>query len=183
MTGSRVPLAACGLVLAVLALAAPGCRKAPTPVAPTRPVAEQAAPPMSIVLFFVDADGSLQRETREVPELPISPQARIRLVLDELLLGSKQGLASPFSWAASVRTVFVDGRGTAYVDITPAPPPGTVVGSNAEATLAYATVDSVVANCQGIRRVQILFDGREVDTFGHLDLSRPLEPQTGLVTQ
>jgi hypothetical protein len=183
MKAGRLALAFGGLVLAASGLTVGGCRKAPAPATPAAPVAEPAAPPESIVLFFVSAEGDLQRESREVPELPTAPQARIRLVLEELLLGSKQGLTSPFPWPAAVRTVFVDAQGTAYVDLTPAPPADAVMGSNAETTMAYATVNSVVANCHGIQRVQILFDGREVDTLGHLDLSRPLLPQTGMVAQ
>ena len=170
------------LAAAVLVVGSVACRKpAPARTAPSTGVQEPVPPTASIVLFFVDAQGRLQRENREVPELPSSVQARVRLILEELLLGSRQGLASPFPWQVGVRTIFVDQQGTAFVDLTPAPPPDAVAGTDAEAALAYATVDTVVANCHGIERVQLLFDGREVETFGHLDLSRPLKPQTGLV--
>ena len=49
--------------------------------------------------------------------------------------------------------------------------------------LVYGTVNSVVANCPGVRRVQLLFGGREVTTLGHLDLSRPLPPNPDLVAR
>lgn len=133
------------------------------------------------MLFFVDAEGRLQRESREVPALPSTEPSRISLVLEELFSGSRQGLSSAFPWPVSVRTVFVDKRGTAFVDLAPAPPPEAVAGTDMEAALVYATVDTVVANCHGIERVQLLFDGKQVDTLGHLDLSHPLVPQTGLV--
>ena len=47
--------------------------------------------------------------------------------------------------------------------------------------LTYATVDTVAANCPGILRVQLLFGGREVSTFGHLDLSQPVAPAVDVV--
>jgi hypothetical protein len=161
---------------------AAACRRpAPQSVQPATGLQEPAPPPESIVLFFVDAESRLQRESREVPALPSTEQARIRLVLEELLSGSRQGLSSAFPWPVTVRTVFVDKRGTAYVDLAPAPPPEAVAGTDTEAALVYATVNTVVANSHGIARVQLLFDGKQVDTLGHLDLSRPLVPQTGLV--
>jgi len=42
-------------------------------------------------------------------------------------------------------------------------------------------VNSIVANCPDVRRVQLLFAGRQVKTLGHLDLSRPLAPSLELV--
>lgn len=170
------------LVATALVLAGVACRKPTSPAEdPTAQTQEPTPPPERVVLFFVDAEGRLQRETRQVPELPAGEQARIRLILDELILGSRQGLTSPFPWPTSVKTVFVGSHGTAFVDLTPAPPPGSVMGTNMEAALVYALVSTVVANCHGIERVQLLFDGREVETLGHLDLSHPLQPQTGLV--
>ena len=54
-------------------------------------------------------------------------------------------------------------------------------GTDGEVALAYATVNSVIANCPGVRRVQVLLGGRQVTTLGHLDLSRPLSPNLNLV--
>ena len=45
----------------------------------------------------------------------------------------------------------------------------------------YAVVNTVVANGGGISRVQLLFGGREVATFGNVDLSRPLPPSLDIV--
>ncbi len=178
MSSSRLGiLAAALLVVGTLA-----CRKAAPVRSRSAPDGPGEAPPtQTIVLFFADGEGRLQRESREVPELPQAEPARIRIVLEELLLGSRQGLLAPFPWGVGVKTVFVDNRGTAYVDLEPAPPPGVVTGTNAEVTLAYATVNTVVANTHGIVRVQLLFSGKEVETFGHLDLSHPLVPQAALV--
>jgi hypothetical protein len=43
-------------------------------------------------------------------------------------------------------------------------------------------VNAVTANLPAIQRVQILIEGREVDTLaGHVDLRRPLERDASLV--
>lgn len=171
------PLLAAGLivigVIAVIMLARTPRGAVPgsdgPPGAPT-PTAASA----TLVLYFVAEDGRLRREGREVPEVPATTPGLIRLVLDELLTGSREGLTSPFPWATNVQAVLVDGKGTAYVDLSPPPSENPPTGSNVEATLVYAIVDSITANCRGIERVQILFGGREIETLGHLDLSRPL---------
>ena len=165
----------CGLLVAA------GCRARQVP-SPTieQPVAGSSSGTVPIVLFFVAEDGRLQRESREIAELPPAPAARVRLVLDELLAGSRAGLASPVPWAVSVQTVFVDRAGTAFVDLS-APPTPVIAGTSAELVFVYAVVNSVVANGGGISRVQLLFGGKEVTTFGNVDLSRPLPPSLDLV--
>ncbi len=152
----------------------PAPQEAPSP-APT-PV------PSRIVLFFPGADGLLHAEAREVAELPAALVPRIRILVEELAFGSQQGWAPVFPWPVAVLGAFADEAHNAYVDLSP-PPPGAVQGSAGEAALLYATISTVVANCPGLVRVQLLFDGNEVPTLGHLDFSRPLAPQPGLVAR
>lgn len=178
------PLLAAGLlvigVIAAIMLArtprgsAPGSDGPPGALTPT-------AASGTLVLYFVAEDGRLRREGREVPEVPASTPALIRLVLDELLTGSRVGLTSPFPWATNVQAVLVDNQGTAYVDLSPPPGEDPPTGSSVEATLVYAIVDSITVNCRGIERVQILFGGREIETLGHIDLSRPLAANADFV--
>jgi hypothetical protein len=177
------PLLAVVLILgAVAAVVFVAGRRAPraAPAAGAATVPTPTPVPGQIVLFFVGEDGCLRREPREVADLPSEAPARIRVVLEELIAGSRNGLLSPFPWAASVQTVFVDRRGNAYVDFTP-PPSDAVAGPRREASVVYATVHSIVANCPKVERVQLLFGGRQVPTLGHLDLSRPLAPRPELV--
>jgi hypothetical protein len=55
-------------------------------------------------------------------------------------------------------------------------------GSAAELLTVYAIVNAVTANLPAIMRVQILLDGKEVDTLaGHMDLRRPLQRNESLV--
>jgi len=167
-------------VLAVvgLALAGMSCRRE----APSEPEVTPVPTPVParVLLFFPGDDTLLHREAREVAELPASMPARIRLLVDELLAGSQAGWASPFSWPATVELAFVDRDGNAFIDLTPPPPDG-VTGSATEVALLYSVTSTVVANCPGVFRVQILLGGVEVASLGHLDLSKPVPPQPELV--
>jgi len=135
------------------------------------------APEQRVVLLFLGADGMLHPELRSVP-LPAEVEARILVVLEELLAGptgdpSGRRLWPVVPYEAGVGAVFVDGRGTAFVDLSA--PPAPLAGSHVELILAYGVVDSILLNCPELRAVQLLFGGREIDTLtGHLDLSRPL---------
>ncbi len=132
------------------------------------------APEQRVILLFVGSDGLLHPELRSVP-LPEEVHERIRVVMGELLSGPRSAprLAPPVPYEASLKAVFVDSRGRAFVNLSPPPTP--LTGSNTELMLAYGVVNSIILNCPEISAVQILFDGHEVDTLtGHLDLSRPL---------
>ncbi len=177
------PIVATLVVLAALAVVVLLSRRHAAPAPPPAPTAESAAPtpvPALLILFFPGDDAMLHREAREVPELPAAIPARIKLVMEELVAGSRQGLAPAVPWGATVQAVFVDRDGNAWVDLTP-PPADAVSGTDGELDLAYATVNSIAANCPDVRRVQLLFGGQQVATFGHLDLSRPLAPAPELV--
>jgi hypothetical protein len=166
-----------------LALFGGGCRReAAHPALPQAAPAQPTPVLARVFLFFPGDDTLLHREIRPLAELPDATAARIRTVVEELLAGSQEGWAPAFPWAATVENVFVDGAGNAYVDFSP-PPADAFGGSSEEVMLAYAVVNTVIANCRGIERVQLLFGGREVPTLGNLDLSRPLAPQPQLVAQ
>jgi Sporulation and spore germination len=175
------PIVATLVVLAALAAVVLLSRRHAAPAPPPEPTAPAPTPvPASLVLFFPGDDAMLHREARDVPELPAAIPARIKLVMEELVAGSRQGFAPAVPWGATVQAVFLDRDGNAWVDLTP-PPADAVSGTDGELDLAYATVDSIAANCPGVRRVQLLFGGQQIATFGHLDLSRPLAPNAELV--
>lgn len=136
--------------------------------------------PAVMVLFFPGNDLLLHRERREVPELPSATPRCAAVVLEELLAGSQEGWASPFTWPATVDAVFFTPDGTIVADISP-PPAGHIQGSASERDLLYSAVNSVVASCPGVTRLQLLFGGRQVESFGHLDFSRPVAPRPDLV--
>jgi hypothetical protein len=176
------PIVATLAVLAVLAAVVALSRRRAAPVlVPAAGATPVPTPvPGKLVLFFPGDDAMLHREGRDVPELPDENPLRIRLVVEELATGSREGYAPVFPWAAAVQAVFVDREGNAFIDLSP-PPADSVAGADGEVAVVYGTVNSVVANCPGVRRVQVLLGGHQVATLGHLDLSRPLPPNLELV--
>lgn len=178
------PIVAALAVLAVLVTVVVLSRRRAIPP-PTALPGETHAPtsvPGKLVLFFPGDDAMLHQEGRDVPELPKENPMRVRLVVEELVAGSREGYAPALPWAAAVQAVFLDRGGNAYIDLS-TPPADAVSGTDGELAVIYGTVNSVVANCPGVRRVQVLLGGRQVTTLGHLDLSRPLPPNPDLVAR
>ena len=74
-----------------------------------------------------------------------------------------------------LRDVYLTERGDAFVDLSGeivAKHPG---GSLDEIFTVYSIVNALTVNLPAITRVQILVDGKEVDTLaGHVDLRHPL---------
>ncbi len=130
------------------------------------------APEQRVMLLFAGPDGMLHPELRHVP-LPAEVHERVRMIVAEVLSGPTEDLQPVVPWPAVLNAVFIDGEGTAFIDLTAPPEP--VNGSQIELLLAYGLGDSILLNCPTLRSVQILFGGHEVPTLtGHLDLSRPL---------
>ena len=124
------------------------------------------------MLLFGGYDGMLHPELRSVP-LPSEVHERVKVVVLEVLSGPTGNLAPVVPWPAELNAVFVDHKGTAFIDLTAPPEP--LAGSQIELLLAYGLVDSILLNCPELNAVHILFGGHEVPTLtGHLDLSKPL---------
>ena len=67
-------------------------------------------------------------------------------------------------------------RGDAFVDLSREVVSAHPGGSLTELLTVYAIVNAVTANLPAVQRVQILVDGKEVDTIaGHVDVRRPLD--------
>ena len=74
-----------------------------------------------------------------------------------------------------LRDIFITERGEAFVDLSgdvTSKHPG---GSLNEIFTVYSIVNALTVNLPAVTRVQILVDGKEVDTLeGHVDLRNPL---------
>jgi hypothetical protein len=72
--------------------------------------------------------------------------------------------------------VFVTEKGDAYVDLSRDASAGHPGGSLNELLTVYTIVDALTANLPAVTAVQLLIDGKQVETLaGHVDLRRPLE--------
>ena len=75
----------------------------------------------------------------------------------------------------TLRALYLTAGGDAFVDLSAEVSTKHPGGTQAELLTVYAIVNAVTTNLQGVRRVQLLIDGREADTVaGHVDVRRPL---------
>ena len=140
----------------------------------TAPVAAQ--PKITATLYYVSDDGiSLPGVQREVPfGDPIVEQAR--RIIEAQLGDAPPPYASPIPPGTKLRALYVGDRGDAFVDLSSEVRTAHTGGALDELFTTYAIVNALTVNLPAITRVQILVDGKEVDTLaGHVDLRRPLQ--------
>lgn len=159
----------------------------PTPDAePPARVSDPTAavgPRISATLYFVADDGvSLVGVAHDVP-LGGTPVAQARALVEaQLATEPVAPLLRAVPKDVIVRGVFLPGRDDAYVDLDGAFVKGLPGGSHNELLAAYAIVSVLTTNLSPVARVQILIDGREVETLaGHVDLREPLRKNEGLI--
>jgi hypothetical protein len=132
---------------------------------------------ISVKLFFEDPEArGLTLEERAVP-FSNDLAAQVRVLVEELIKGSRIGLQPTLPAETKVLAVFVSARGIAYVDLSKEAAAGHEGGSDAELRSVYSVVNSITSSFPSIARVQILLDDQPAVTLaGHVDLSRPLWP-------
>jgi hypothetical protein len=157
--------------------------------APAAPAARPAAAPerkINATLYYIAEDGlSLVGMPREVPfGEPIAEQAR--RIVEAQLAAAPAPLAAAVPEGTTLRAVYVTERycqgeaaacqRDAFVDLSAEARTRHTGGALDELFTIYAIVDAITVNLPAISRVQILVDGKEVDTLaGHVDLRHPLE--------
>lgn len=150
----------------------------PAPVAgPGQAPAAPAVPERKITatLFYVSEDGvSLMPVHTEVAfGDPVSEQARH--IIEAQIAPPAAPNVSAIPAGTKLRAVYVSERGDAFVDLSGDIGSKHTGGALDELFAVYAIVNSVTVNLPAITRVQILVDGKEVDTLaGHVDIRQPL---------
>jgi spore germination protein GerM len=154
--------------------------RAPAPTTAEQPRAATAH--ITATLFYVSEDGqALVPVRREVPLADgVVAQGR------EIVVSQLEPAPSPYQSAiptgTTLRAFYVTDRGDAFVDLSPNISKGHPGGSSAELLTVYAVVDAVTANLPAVQRVQILVEGKSVDTLaGHVDVRRPLQRNDAVV--
>jgi hypothetical protein len=126
-------------------------------------------------LFYVSEDGmQLVPTSRDVP-YGATPGEQARQIVEVQVQAPPDGAASAIPAGTTVRSVFLTPAGEAFVDLGGAIASGHTGGTQDEALAVYAIVDALTVNLPDITGVQILIEGKEVDTLaGHVDLRHPL---------
>jgi hypothetical protein len=159
---------------------APGAAPAPTVTAP----APSETAHITATLYYGSSDGrALVPVRRDVPAAT-SVVDQGRQILTVLFQDAPQPYVQVVPKGTKLRAFYLSDRGDAFVDLS-----GDVVsahpgGSLTELLTVYAIVNAVTANLPAVQRVQLLVEGKEVDTIaGHVDVRRPLEKDATLVRE
>ena len=151
-----------------------------TPNAPPA-AAPSETPHISATLFYATPEGdALMPARREVP-FADGLVAQGRQILTTQFEAPPEPYVSAIPAGTTLRAFYVTEKGDAFVDVSgiAATHPG---GSLTELLTVQAIVNAVIANLPAVQRVQILVDGKEVDTIaGHVDIRRPLVRDMSLI--
>jgi spore germination protein GerM len=127
-------------------------------------------------LFYVGENGvELVPVSREVP-LGATPGEQARRIIEAQLQAAPTGLFTAIPSGTTVRAVFLTGKGEAFVDLSHEIVSAHSGGSLDETLTVFAIVNALTVNLPDVTGVQILVDGKELDTLaGHVDLRHPLK--------
>jgi spore germination protein GerM len=127
------------------------------------------------IWFASQQEDALVSERRRVPS-GATPVDRAKASLQELITGPKSDALRTVSTEVKIRELFIDDQGTAYVDFSEALRQTNPGGPWAEMLTLRSIMQTLVANVPEVKRVQILIEGREVETLaGYVDIRRPLD--------
>ncbi len=135
-----------------------------------------------ITLYFSDEEGEyLIGEKRQIIKKG-DVEKEAREAVSELTRGPKGKLIPTLPPQAKLLALDLDEKGLAKVSFNKALSRDHPGGSSAEIMTVYSIVNSLTLNFPQIKRVQILIEGKEVETIkGHLSLKKPITPNPSLV--
>jgi hypothetical protein len=133
-------------------------------------------------LFYVSDDGMrLVASERDVPFGEGTVQ-QAREIINAQIAPVAEPLLSAVPPGTRLRSLFVGEHGDAYVDLSRQLASSHEGGSLNELLTVYTIVNALTANLPAVTSVQVLVEGKEVDTLaGHVDLRRPLAQNLGWV--
>ena len=126
-------------------------------------------------LFYVAEDGLRLTSVERDVAYGEGADEQAREIVAAQIAQVAEPLVSAIPPGTTLRAVFITKSGEAYVDLSReahvAHPGGTVD----ELLTVYTIVNALTVNLPAVTAVQVLVDGKEVDTLsGHVDLRRPL---------
>jgi spore germination protein GerM len=143
---------------------------APSPTAPAPPGRKIKAR-----LFYVSESGTKLTGIERDVAYAENAAEQAREIVAAQVGAVAEPLVSAVPAGTTLRALFITEKGEAFVDLSrdvAAAHPG---GTANELLTVYTIVNAVTANLPAVTAVQLLVDGKEVDTLaGHVDLRRPL---------
>ena len=134
-------------------------------------------------LFYVADDGSTLVGVEQDVAYAEGTVAQAKAIIDAQLAFPDEPLVSAVPPGTTLRAIFIAG-GEAFVDVTGELRRGHPGGSLNEMLTVYTLVDALTVNLPALSAVQLLVDGKEIETLaGHVDLRRPLTQNLSWVAQ
>ena len=178
IAGTAVALLFFAAVAVMTKLGLPPLVRRPAAMAPAAAAPAVPTPPgrrIKARLFYVAEDGTRLTSVERDVAYGESPDEQAREIIAAQITPVVEPLVSAIPPGTTLRAVFITKSGDAYVDLSrearAAHPGGTVD----ELLTIYTIVNALTVNLPAVTAVQVLVDGKEVDTLsGHVDLRHPL---------
>jgi hypothetical protein len=175
---TAVVIAAGLLVLGIILVVAVLPRVLSTPIGGPQP--EPGAPSsdarsIQATLFYVSDDGrELVQASRQIA-YGATTREQARHIVEAAIAPPPEGQRSAIPAGTTLRSVFLAADNTLFVDLGGEVVGGHPGGSLNESLTVFALVNALTVNLPDVTGVQILVNGRQVDTLaGHIDLRYPL---------
>lgn len=135
-----------------------------------------------VLLYFTDNDEEyLIGEKREILKKDQASDEAKEMII-ELIKGPKEKLIPTLPPKTKLLTLQITQEGVAKVNFNQAFSKDHPGGSSAEMMTIYSIVNSLAYNFPQIKRVQILIEGKPIETIkGHLSLKTPISPKPDLI--
>jgi spore germination protein GerM len=150
-----------------------------TPAKPVSAATPTAPPPsgrkIKARLFYVAEDGTRLTSVERDVAYGEGPDEQAREIVAAQIAPVSAPMVSAIPSGTTLRAVFITKSGDAYVDLSRETRTSHTGGTVNELLTVYTIVNALTVNLPAVTAVQVLIDGKEVDTLsGHVDLRRPL---------
>ncbi len=134
-------------------------------------------------LFYIDEQGTALRGVEQEVLYAEGTAEQARRIIEAQIAPPPAPHLSAIPTGTKLRTVFFTKNGEIYIDLSAELQTNHPGGTTNETLTVYALVSALTSNLPAVTGVQILVEGKEVDTLaGHLDLRRPFEQDLKWVT-
>jgi spore germination protein GerM len=183
--GRRVAIAGTLAIVVVFAIAVFVAKRgmpsfAPAPAAhavaaPAPPAPTTSGRKIKARLFYVADDGARLASVERDVAYGEGADEQAREIIAAQIAPVVEPLVSAIPPGTTLRAVFITKNGDAFVDLSREARTAHPGGSVNELLTVYTIVNALTVNLPAVTAVQVLVDGKEVDTLsGHVDLRRPL---------
>ena len=165
-------------VVATVWLRLPRLTSGATPRAAAAASPATPAPPgrkIKARLFYVSEDGTRLTSIERDVAYGEGATEQAREIVAAQIAPPIEPLVSAVPAGTALRAVFLTEGGEAYVDLSREVVSAHPGGTLNELLTIYTIVNALTVNLPAVTAVQLLVDGKEVDTLvGHIDLRQPL---------